>query len=96
MVTQTRPIASKRLNKELGNSFTIERKVLTFSQGCEYTGLSESYMYKLTSAKKIPHSKPNGKKIFFDKDKLDEWLLSNSTQTVEENEAAAATYVSTH
>lgn len=53
-------------------------RVLTFEQGCEYTGFKRSYMYQLTCARKIPFSKPNGKTIFFDREKLEAWMLSNA------------------
>ena len=37
----------------------------------------------LTSTKEIPHSKPNGKGLFFDKDEIDCWLLNNKVPTNE-------------
>lgn len=73
----------------------MEKNILTFTEACSYTGFSESYMYKLTSGRKIPHSKPNGKKIFFDKELLDKWLLGNPIATAEQINAEAATYVMT-
>ncbi len=72
------------------------KKVLTFDETCEYTGFSRSYMYKLTSAGIIPYSKPNNKTLFFDRDKLDEWLLSNGSKSNKQKEEEAATYVATH
>lgn len=74
----------------------MEKTVLSFEEACEYTGYAESYMYKLTSARKIPHSKPNGKKIFFDKAELDKWLLRNPVKTAEALNSEASTYVATH
>ena len=53
------------------------KEVLTFDEACDYTGISRSYLYKLTASGKIPHSKPNGKMIFFDKDEIVRWLLQN-------------------
>lgn len=53
------------------------KKVLTIEEACDYTSISRSYFYKLISAGIVPHSKPNGKMIFFDIDRLNEWLLSN-------------------
>ena len=50
-------------------------EVLTFRQACEYLNLSASYLYKLTSSGTIPHSKPNGKRIYFSKFELDAWLV---------------------
>ena len=66
------------------------KKVLNFDEACEYTGISKSYMYKLTSLAKIPFSKPNGKMVFFEKDKLDEWLLQNKSKSKSEIEAEAS------
>lgn len=43
------------------------KEVLTFEEASEYAGISRSYLYKLTASKDIPHSKPNGKMIFFEK-----------------------------
>ena len=43
------------------------KEVLTFDETCDYTGISRSYLYKLTASGKIPHSKPNGKMLFFEK-----------------------------
>ncbi len=57
------------------------KKVLTFDEACDYTGISRSYFYKLTSKNILPYSKPNGKIIFFSKEKLDEWLLRNEQKS---------------
>lgn len=53
------------------------KEVLTFDEACDYTGISRSYLYKLTALGKIPHSKPNGKLLFFERRKLVDWLLQN-------------------
>ena len=68
------------------------KKVLTFDEACDYTGISRSYLYKLTSAGKIPFSKPMGKIIFFNKEKLDLWLLSNNYLSHKEIENKALAY----
>ncbi|MFD0990347.1 helix-turn-helix domain-containing protein [Mariniflexile jejuense] len=56
------------------------KEVLTFDEASDYTGISRSYLYKLTASKKIPHSKPNGKMVFFDKKKLVDWLLQHKRE----------------
>jgi len=73
---------------ELGNRLERIEKlllggktVLTLDEACEYTGISRSYMYKLTSSSNIPFSKPNGKVIFFSREKLDSWMLENEHKT---------------
>ncbi|WP_320111610.1 helix-turn-helix domain-containing protein [Draconibacterium orientale] len=69
------------------------KKVLTFDEVCDYTGLSRSYLYKLTSSGVIPHSKPNGKVIFFDKEKLNNWLLKNARKSADEIKEDALNFV---
>ncbi|MBL0200995.1 MAG: helix-turn-helix domain-containing protein [Chitinophagaceae bacterium] len=73
-----------------------KNKVLTFEQGCQYLGYKKSYVYKLTSAGIIPFSKPNGKSIFFDREKLEAWMLSNGSSSRAEKDIQAATYLNTH
>ena len=69
-----------------------QKEVLTFDEASDYTGISRSYLYKLTSSGKIPHSKPNGKMLFFEKKKLTEWLLQNNRKSKQELEAEALAY----
>jgi excisionase family DNA binding protein len=54
------------------------KRVLNINEASEMLGFTKSYVYKLTSQGVIPHSKPNGKTLFFDRIKLEEWMLSNS------------------
>ena len=62
----------------------LRKKVLTLKEASIYTGYAVSYLYKLIESGSIPYSKPNGKYIFFDIDKLDRWLLSNAVDGREE------------
>lgn len=81
----------KRFNR-LEKLLTGQKEVLTFNEACDYTGISRSYLYKLTSSGRIPHSKPNGKMLFFEKRKLVEWLLQNKRKSQDEIEAEAVAY----
>ena len=69
------------------------KNILTLVEACEYLDISRSYMYKLTSGRKIPHSCPGGKKIYFDQSDLDNWALQNKRKTEEEYENEAYEYV---
>ncbi len=53
------------------------KKVLTLDEACDYTGMSRSYLYRLTSSGIIPHSKPSGKLVYFEREELERWLLQN-------------------
>lgn len=72
---------------------TATKKVLTFDEACNYTGLAKSFMYKLTSTGKICHFKPNGKMIYFERVELEKWLLRNRITPASEIEEQASTYV---
>ena len=69
------------------------KRVLTFKEGCEYLGYKKSYVYKLTSTGILPFSKPNGKRLFFEKEKLENWMLRNSNTGYSEKQSIASTYV---
>lgn len=71
------------------------KKVLSFEEGCKYLGYSKSYIYKMTSSGILPFSKPNGKKIFFDREKLETWMLGNPSKSHKEKQVEAATYETT-
>ena len=66
-----------------------QKEVLTLLEVAEYTGLSRSYLYKLTMSRQIPHYKPMGKMIFFNKDEVVNWLQSNRVATDGELEQKA-------
>ena len=65
----------------LQNTLLNQKKVLTVEELSAYTGYAESYIYKLTSTKQIPHYKSN-RKIFFDRDEIDAWVKKNQVQDV--------------
>jgi len=69
------------------------KEVLTFKEACFYTGMKESYMYKLTSSGKIKHSKPQGGKIYFSRVELEKWLLQNPVKTTDQTKMEAANRV---
>lgn len=83
---------SQRLDR-IERLLASQKKVLNFDDVCDYTGISKSYLYKLTSQKRIPFSKPNGKVIFFDKEELDNWLLLNKQKTTAQIEEDATNYM---
>lgn len=70
-----------------------QKSVLTFDEGCEFTGLSKTYMYKLTHRNKIPFFKPNGKNIYFSREELKKWLMRNQTKSTQQKEQEAIDYV---
>jgi len=78
------------LNKELA---ALNKETLNLKEAARYLNMSCSHLYKLTSAKEIPHYKPRGKQVYFEKRELDKWLLQNRQTTKAEIEQAAIDYV---
>lgn len=69
-----------------------QKSVLSVEDLVEYTGLSQSYLYKLTSRGAIPFYRPNGKQLYFNKEEIDKWLLRNRSKTSEEINSEAVTH----
>ena len=59
----------------------FNKEVLTVDEVCQYTGLSKSTLYKLTHRREIPHFKPHGKLIFFNRREVEEWLQGGRVAT---------------
>ena len=60
------------------------KDVWTLSELACYTGFKESYIYKLTAMRLIPHFKPNGKSCFFRREEIEDWLTSRRVATNDE------------
>jgi len=70
---------------DVRNLLLHQKELFTISEVCSYTGYEKSYLYKLCSAKTIPHYKsPGGKTLFFDKAEIIAWLKKNPVKTQEE------------
>lgn len=78
---------------DVRNLLLLQKEVFTISEVCSYTGYERSYIYKLCSSRLIPHYKPGGKSLFFDKMEIIEWLKQNpvKTQTEINKQAEAIT-----
>lgn len=70
----------------------FHKDVLTLKEACAYMGLSQSNVYKLTSAKKIEFFCPQGKKLYFNRLSLDKFLQTNPSQSNEDIEKKAINY----
>ena len=74
----------ERLNaieRKLDELAALNKETLNLKEAARYLNMSCSHLYKLTSAKEIPHYKPRGKQVYFEKRELDKWLLQNRQTT---------------
>lgn len=69
------------------------KEVLTLNEVSNYTGLSKSHIYKLTSTGGIPFYKPFGKICYFNRAEILQWLQQNRVSTTKELESKASTFV---
>ena len=83
----------KSIERKIEELAALNKDVLNLKEAAKYLNVSCSHLYKLTSAKEIPHFKPRGKQVFFERKELDSWLLQNRQKTKAEIEQAAIDYV---
>ena len=62
---------------DLENVLNVAKDVMNLEEAALFTGMSKSSLYKLTHRQVIPHYKPNGKLIYFEKTELLNWIRQN-------------------
>jgi excisionase family DNA binding protein len=65
------------------------KEVLNLDEVAAFTGLSKSYIYKLTHKQQIPYYKPFGKICYFNREEITNWLQQNRVPTKSEMEDKA-------
>jgi excisionase family DNA binding protein len=78
-------MSEKLILKKLDNIETMlqqqninTKEVLSFSEASILLDVSHSHLYKLTSTKQIPHYCPQGKKLYFEREELLQWMKKKS------------------
>lgn len=66
-----------------------QKEVLSASEAAAYMNVSLSHIYKMTANREIPHFKPKGKLVYFNRPELEKWLQTNRVATDEELERQA-------
>lgn len=88
---------SKRLDEIealLKKQYALSKEILTLEEAADFLSLSKSAIYKLTSKKEIPYYNPGGKKIFFKRIELENWVLTSKSVSVDEVEDEISSYLS--
>jgi excisionase family DNA binding protein len=81
------------IEKLLSEQNVLKKEILTVEEAANYLDVSLSHIYKLTYARIIPCYKPNGKKIYFRKSEVDEWMLKNRYSSSEEIDRKSSDYL---
>lgn len=79
--------------QQLEKSLYQAKNILSFEEACAFLNLSKSYLYKLTSTCAIPHFKPSGKMVYFEREELEKWLRQNPVKTKDQIEMEASSYI---
>lgn len=83
------------IEKRLTEQNLLQKEIFNFNEACTYLDLSSSHLYKLTSSNSIPCYCPQGKRLYFRREELDQWLTSSRNSTKEEMEQRVADYINT-
>lgn len=96
MEDKTAEIILKELRDIRRLTLLAAKNVLDIDDVVALTGLSKSYVYKLTCKKEIPYYKPNGKLIYFDRQEVEGWMKQNRVNSIAEAEQTASNYLLEH
>ena len=77
------PDVIKERLKSLEDAIYTTKEILNMKDVCQYLDISQSLLYKLTCTGEIPHFKPHGKMIFFEKKELIAWIKRNKVNDQE-------------
>lgn len=77
-------IESREIEDPSQNLGFLAKEVLSFKEALALLGISASMLYKLTHQRAISFYKPNGKLIYFKREDLMNWMLSNKQPSNEE------------
>ena len=83
----------KQLDRIERNSLLAAKNVLCFDDVRLLLGVSGSHLYKMTSGRKLPFYRPNGKMLYFDRKEIEEWMKQNRVKTQQEIESEAVNHI---
>lgn len=71
----------------------LNKTVLTLEEAANYLSLSKSSLYKITSNKQISYYNPGGKKIYFRKSDLDNWIFGAKIESTQDDFEGIESYL---
>lgn len=74
--------------KSIEDTLYTTKDILNMKEVSLYLDISQSLLYKLTCNGEIPHFKPRGKMIFFEKKELIAWIKKNKFCGNEESQVS--------
>ena len=86
-IKQLKTVEPKAINerfKLIEETLYSTKDILNMKEVGQYLDISQSLLYKLTCNGEIPHFKPRGKMIFFEKKVLVGWIKQNPSYVSKE------------
>ena len=83
-------VINERL-KSIEETLYTTKDILNMKEVCQYLDISQSLLYKLTCSGEIPHFKPRGKMIFFEKKELIGWIKKGNLLSSEITKGSSKT-----
>ena len=83
----------EKLEALIERQYILSKEILSLEEAAQYLQLSKSCLYKMTSSKEIPYYVPGGKKIYFRRIELDNWILNSKVNSVNEFDDDAESYL---
>ena len=71
--------------KSIEETLYSTKEILSMKDVCHYLDISQSMLYKLTCNGEIPHFKPRGKTIYFEKKELIKWIKKKGRKSSGKN-----------
>lgn len=78
----------EHIEKLITDSHLSQKEVLSLEEAAAFLRFKKSYLYRLTSERKLPFYKP-GHKVFFKRSELEAWVFENREKPIQEIEQQA-------
>ena len=77
-------IAFHELKEAIERSLPRDKEWLTLKEAASEFNLSTSFLYQLTSQRKLAFYKPSGKLIYFKRSEIEQWIATSRVKTLVE------------
>jgi len=84
----------KQIKQFIKEQSILKKEILTLEEVAWYLGLSKSSIYKLTSKREIPFYSPGGKKVYFKKSEIENWVYKSKVTPIDEVENEVENFLS--
>ena len=84
----------KQIKQFIKEQSILRKEILTLEEVTWYLGLSKSSLYKLTSKREIPFYSPGGKKLYFKRSEIENWVYKSKVTPIDEVESELQEYLS--